>query len=69
MIWTFCFKWPAKWRWLSIVWMIVIAWSRLYLGVHTPADIVGGFACGLLAVCVVRLLPTVIAKPLRLDEA
>lgn len=66
---TLWFILPAKWRWVSIVWMALVAWSRLYLGVHTPADIVGGFACGLLAVCVVRLLPKVIAVPLRLDES
>ncbi|HVC35897.1 MAG TPA: phosphatase PAP2 family protein [Candidatus Dormibacteraeota bacterium] len=58
---------PTKWRWLSLVWILLVAVSRLYLGVHAPVDIVGGFAIGLMAVCFVRLLPRVIAKPLRLD--
>lgn len=66
---TLWFILPAKWRWVSILWIVLVGWSRLYLGVHTPADIIGGFACGLLAVCVVRLLPKAIAKPLRLDDA
>jgi undecaprenyl-diphosphatase len=65
---TLWFILPARWRFISIIWISVVAWSRLYLGVHTPMDIVGGFACGLLVVCVVRLLPKAIAKPLRLDE-
>lgn len=66
---TLWFVLPTKWRWISLIWIAVVAWSRLYLGVHTPVDIIGGFACGLLAVCVVRLLPQVIAGPLRLDDA
>ncbi|HUD10668.1 MAG TPA: phosphatase PAP2 family protein [Candidatus Saccharimonadales bacterium] len=64
---TLWFVLPVKWRFISIIWIVAVACSRLYLGVHTPVDIIGGFACGLLAVCVVRLLPKVIANPLRLD--
>lgn len=53
---------PKKWRWLSILWIVVVAISRLYLGVHTPADIIGGFAIGLMSVCFVQLLPSRFAK-------
>ncbi|HEY1835583.1 MAG TPA: phosphatase PAP2 family protein [Candidatus Saccharimonadales bacterium] len=59
---------PTKWRWLSILWILVVAASRLYLGVHTPGDVIGGFAIGLMAVCFVKLLPLKIARLLRLDE-
>jgi membrane-associated phospholipid phosphatase len=59
---------PVKWRWLSVAWIVVMAISRLYLGVHTPNDLVGGFAVGLVVVCVIWLLPERIAKPLRLDN-
>ena len=59
---------PKKWRWLSILWIIIMAVSRLYLGVHTPNDMVGGFAVGLIVVCIIWLLPAGIAKPLRLDD-
>lgn len=65
---TLWFILPAKWRWVSALWILLVAWSRIYLGVHTVPDIVSGFAIGLMAVCFVRLLPPSIAKPLRLDE-
>jgi undecaprenyl-diphosphatase len=66
---TLWFVLPAKWRWLPILWMLVVAFSRIYLGVHAPVDIIGGFALGLMAVCFVRLLPESIAIMLRLNEA
>lgn len=59
---------PTKWRWLSIVWIAIVAFTRLYLGAHTPGDVIGGFAVGLMAVSFVNLLPPSIAKPLRLDR-
>jgi membrane-associated phospholipid phosphatase len=66
---TLWFILPKKWRFIPVIWILAVAWSRLYLGVHTPADVIGGFACGLIAVCVVRLLPRFIARPLRLDDS
>lgn len=60
---------PAKWRWLSVLWIVVVAFTRLYLGVHTPGDVVGGFAVGLMAVSFVSLLPLSISKPLRLERS
>jgi membrane-associated phospholipid phosphatase len=59
---------PARWRWTTIVWIVAVGVSRIYLGVHTLNDIIGGFVIGLIAVCVVRLLPLAIAKPLHLDD-
>ena len=39
--------WRTRWRWLAIIGGIVyclyIAFTRLYLGVHYPTDIVGGW--------------------------
>lgn len=59
---------PNKWRWLSVIWIAAVAFTRLYLGAHTPGDVVGGFAIGLMAVSFVSLLPPSVAKPLRLDR-
>jgi membrane-associated phospholipid phosphatase len=57
---------PKKWRWLSILWIVVVAMSRLYLGVHTPGDVLGGFALGLIAVCFVQLIPSKLANRIYL---
>jgi membrane-associated phospholipid phosphatase len=39
--------WPTRWRWVAVaiaaVYMLVIAFTRLYLGVHYPTDIVAGW--------------------------
>lgn len=39
--------WSTRWRWLAIalgsLFVITIAWTRLYLGVHYPSDIVAGW--------------------------
>ena len=59
---------PRKWRWLSILWIAAVAFTRLYLGVHTPGDVIGGIAIGLMAVSFISLLPPSITKPLHLER-
>jgi membrane-associated phospholipid phosphatase len=39
---------PRGWRRIILLWIITVAWSRLYLGVHAPLDIVGGLTIGAL---------------------
>ncbi len=34
--------------WLMFAWAIVVSYSRIYLGVHYPADIIGGATLGIL---------------------
>lgn len=38
-----------KWIWLMFIWATVVAYSRVYLGVHYPGDILVGGIIGLLA--------------------
>lgn len=37
---------PKKYHWIVVIWIVGVAISRLYLGVHAPLDILGGFAIG-----------------------
>lgn len=37
---------PKRYRWIVPVWIVGVGLSRVYLGVHAPLDILGGFAIG-----------------------
>ncbi|QSE96905.1 phosphatase PAP2 family protein [Fulvivirga lutea] len=52
-----------KWVWLMFVWAAIVAYSRVYLGVHYPGDILVGGIIGLIfgKLCH-RLAEKVIAK-------
>lgn len=45
---------PRKYHWIPVVWIIGVAISRIYLGVHLPLDIIGGFAVGWIAYALFR---------------
>jgi len=38
----------TKWIWLSLIWPFLFAYSRIYLGVHFPLDIMVGAIIGIL---------------------
>lgn len=54
--------WPTRWRWpvlgAAAAFSLVMAVSRVYLGVHYPMDVLGGLALGFtIAMAVRALLP------------
>lgn len=52
--------WGSRWSWLLILggglFVLVIAWTRLYLGVHFPSDIIAGWLLSLAWAVTVSLL-------------
>jgi membrane-associated phospholipid phosphatase len=64
----------SSWRWLCVLLILLISLSRLYLGVHFPADILAGWALGLLVLAGFfwlkpRLAPRLRTWPLRVHVA
>lgn len=48
---------PKRLWWLPVPWVALVAWSRLYLGVHTPLDVVGGFCLGVFVATASTYIP------------
>jgi membrane-associated phospholipid phosphatase len=59
---------PRKWRWVIVpIGIALVSLSRLYLGVHSPYDVLGGIALGVIIVSIIRILPRSIKVFCRLD--
>lgn len=50
--------------WLMFTWAAIIAYSRIYMGVHYPGDVIAGALTGLLIGWCVTLLVKIIMKKL-----
>jgi len=59
---------PRGWRWaIAFVGISLMGLSRIYLGVHGPLDVVGGFAVGAIVVATLRVLPQKLRTFFRFD--
>lgn len=57
--------WPlVTWPWRIFIVLLVAAeaWSRIFLGVHAPLDVVGGAAAAMVVVGVIHLTPAKIRR-------
>jgi undecaprenyl-diphosphatase len=61
LLFLFFKKYSKAW-YLLFVWFILISYSRIYLGVHYPADLIAGGALGMLIGYVVYLLANRISE-------
>jgi len=58
--------WPAfshDWRWYMLLIVPTVGWSRISLGMHYPADVVGGFLIASITIIIVRaVIYTILRK-------
>ncbi|MEO8234362.1 MAG: phosphatase PAP2 family protein [Flavobacterium sp.] len=54
------FRKKYKYFWLLILWPLIFAYSRIYLGLHFPTDILAGYTCGIITGCVTYIIYQII---------
>lgn len=57
--------WP--WRIVLVLLVLIEAWSRIFLGLHAPLDVVGGVAVAAVVVGTIHLLPGKIRKIFKIS--
>lgn len=55
------------WRFILPLWVLLVCVARLYLGVQTPLDLIGGITLGVFLVSLIRIMPQNVRVLLRLD--
>jgi len=47
----------TKWiTWITLIWVMIVGYCRVYMGVHFPADIAGGWIVGVLAAFITYII-------------
>jgi undecaprenyl-diphosphatase len=49
MFFIFQYRQVWKWTWMLLPWAAIVAYTRIYLGVHYPGDVIAGALIGILA--------------------
>lgn len=65
----FSFIVPRRWSWIGYALALVIGFSRVYVGVHFPGDVLGGFAVGAAVAAVYTLSIRRISQKLGMPTA
>lgn len=64
--------WPTRWRWYAVTiagfYMLAVSLSRLYLGVHYPSDVLGGWLVSAAWILVVKYVMDIVPHHAHGDE-
>ncbi len=63
------FKDRYRWMWVLFVWAIVMTYSRIYLGVHYPGDIIVGMLVGFIGALLGFKTQQLIWKKMKPDKS